>query len=191
MGREFELKFQANGEKLLSLREQYGPFQEIAMETAYYDTADGFLRSRKWTLRLRFENGVSVCTVKTPDIGGGRGEWEVNCGDIETAIPALVALGAPEELLCVAGAGVREVCAARFTRLAAVFSPEDCTVELALDEGVLLGGGKELPFAEVEVELKAGSESAVVRFAEALAAQYQLEPEHKSKVQRAMALANP
>jgi len=191
MGREYELKFRADGETLRSIREAYGPFQEIAMETTYYDTPDRLLRRQKWTLRRRFENGVSVCTVKTPAAGGGRGEWEVNCGDILTAIPDLVAQGAPKTLLAVTDIGIREICGARFTRLAVPLSPEGCTVELALDEGLLLGGGKELPFSEVEVELKDGSEAAAIRFANTLAAAYRLEPEHKSKVQRAMALANP
>ena len=62
-------------------------------------------------------------------------------------------------------------------------------VELALDRGVLLGGGQELPFAEMEVELKEGSEEAAIRFAQALAEEFSLEPAHKSKHARAVALA--
>ena len=54
---------------------------------------------------------------------------------------------------------------------------------------MLLGGGRELPFTEVEVELKSGSEEAVTAFAEALAAELGLKPEHRSKVARARALA--
>ena len=83
-----------------------------------------------------------------------------------------------------------ESCAARFTRLAKLVEADGCTVELALDEGTLLGGGKALPLAEVEVELKAGSEAAAVAFAQALAAEFGLTPEPKSKVQRALALAD-
>ena len=190
MGREFELKYRCDEATLRAMAQHYGPLETITMQTTYYDTPDRSLRNRKWTLRRRLENGISVCTVKTPAVGGGRGEWEVNCGDILTAIPALVALGAPEALLSVAADGVREVCAARFTRLATLLSPEGCTLELALDEGVLLGGGKALPFAEVEAELKQGSEEAAIRFGETLARQWQLMPEHRSKVQRAMALAD-
>ena len=43
--------------------------------------------------------------------------------------------------------------------------------------------------AEMEVELKEGSEEAATRFAQALAEEFSLEPEHKSKHARAMALA--
>ena len=62
-------------------------------------------------------------------------------------------------------------------------------MEIALDEGVLLGGGRELPIREVEVELKSGSEEAAVAFAKELAAAYGLLPENKSKFRRAQMLA--
>ena len=191
MGREFELKFRADGDILTALRTQYGPFSAISMETTYYDTPGRDLNRLRWTLRRRYENGASVCTVKTPAPGGGRGEWEAACPDIVSAVPALVAQGAPEQLLALTAMGLRPVCAARFTRLAAQLVREGCTVELALDQGVLLGGGQELPFAEVEVELKQGSEAAAVSFAQNLAAAFRLTPEPKSKVQRAMELAYP
>ena len=64
------------------------------------------------------------------------------------------------------------------------------SVELALDRGVFLGGGKQQPFAEVEVELKEGSEEAAVRFAGKLARDFGLTPEHRSKIARARALAD-
>jgi len=190
MGREFELKFRADDEKIAAIRAQYGPFGEISMETTYYDTLNRDMRCRYWTLRRRYENGISVCTVKTPAPGGGRGEWETECGDIHDAIPRLVAAGAPEELLELTKSGVSPVCAARFTRLAAQRTLEECTVELALDRGVLMGGGRELPFAEVEVELKQGSEAAATQFARVLAGVFSLVQEPRSKVQRALDLAN-
>ena len=61
-------------------------------------------------------------------------------------------------------------------------------MELALDRGVLLGGGRELPFAEVEVELKSGSDQAAEEFAHALAAEFGLSVQPKSKLARAMSL---
>ena len=189
MGREFELKFRAAPEVLDAIRAEYGPFSPITMETVYYDTAEGHLRRLRWTLRRRYENGVSVCTVKTPAPGGGRGEWEVTAPDIREAIPKLIALGAPAPLAQLTQEGLTQVCAARFTRLAATLEIPGATVELALDKGVLLGGGQELPFSEVEAELKTGSEAAVTAFANDLARRFRLEPEPKSKQQRALALA--
>ena len=62
-------------------------------------------------------------------------------------------------------------------------------LELALDRGVLTGGGREIPLCEVEVELKSGSREAVLAFAKELAQRFDLAPETRSKFRRALALA--
>lgn len=188
MGREFELKYRADSGMIAAIRAAFGDFSEIRMETVYYDTLDAALSRRRWMLRRRYENGTSVCTLKTPLPDGSRGEWETPCDDIRVAIKELCKLGAPEDLLTLTESGLREVCAARFTRLAKRLTLERCTVELALDEGALMGGGKTLPFAEIEVELKSGEEAAATAFAESLARKFGLTPEPKSKAQRAMEL---
>ena len=189
MGREFELKFQGDPRKIAAIREEYGDFTTISMETAYYDTPDRSLGQRRWTLRRRYENGISVCTVKTPADGIGRGEWETECEDIRDAIPELCKLGGPAELKALTDTGLEQVCGARFIRLAKTLEVAGCTLELALDQGVLLGGGKELPLAEIEVELKSGSEDAAVAFALLLAEKFHLIAEPASKYKRALALA--
>lgn len=189
MGREFELKYRCSEEAFARLRSAYNGFTAIAMETTYYDTFDAKLSSHRWTLRRRFENGQSVCTVKTPASGGARGEWEVKCGSIMAAIPKLCKLGAPMDLMAFTISGVEEVCGARFTRLARTLPIPGGTVELALDRGKLLGGGREMPLLEVEVELKEGSEVAAEAFAGELAEKYCLIPEERSKYRRALGLA--
>ena len=191
MGREFELKYRCTPETITAIREKFGPFTKISMETAYYDTPDRAFSDLRWTLRRRYENGKSVCTVKIPLSDGSRGEWETECGTITEAIPELCKLGAPSRLQELTQAGLIPTCAARFTRLVAALQPESAEVELALDQGLLMGGGKELPFAEVEVELKSGSEKSAIAFAERLAAEFSLVPEPKSKVQRALELTKP
>ena len=189
MGREFELKYGANPEDIEFFRIKYPNLEPISMETTYYDSLDGKLGLLRWTLRRRMENGKSVCPLKTPAEGASRNEWEVECGDIADAIEPLLLQGAPRQLLLLCAGGLKESCGARFTRLAGKIEVDGAAVELALDQGVLLGGGQELPFAEVEIELKEGSEEAAVRFAEAIAAQRNLKPEPRSKVVRARALA--
>lgn len=189
MGFEFERKYAATPEALDAIRAAFpGSWQTIAMETAYYDTPGHDLSARRITLRRRLENGESVCTLKTPAVGG-RGEWECRCPDIAAALPELESLGAPREALTLADAGLREVCAARFTRRALLLTLEDCQVELALDQGRLLGGGREEALCEVEAELKSGSREAALAFAQALSARFRLPPEPRSKAARAMALA--
>ena len=190
MAIEFELKFTAEAAAQEAVFMAYpGDYHTYEMETTYYDAADGALSDRHVTLRRRMENGLSVCTVKTPVSGYGRGEWECECDDIHAAIDRLVALGASRELLLLTAAGVVPVCGAKFTRRALTVEYEGAVLELALDRGVLLGGGREIPLCEVEVELKSGQPEQAVAFAQALAEKFGLKPENKSKFRRALALA--
>ena len=189
MGREFELKYAATDAVLASLAAQYSPCRQVQMETTYFDTPDGALSARHMTLRLRRENDAQVCTLKTPLPDGSRGEWECPAADIQAGIAALLALGAPQMLENLTAQGVVPVCGARFTRLATDVLTADGVAELALDQGILLGGGKERALCEVELELKSGSEKALLALAKTVAATYALEPERDSKFRRALALA--
>lgn len=188
MGSEFELKFRATPEKQEEIARDFGPFTAISLETTYYDTKNGALAQRKMTLRRRLENGNSVCTVKTPEIGGARGEWEVEAENIAEGIRKLCKLGCPVDLQALTADGLEPLCGARFTRQAVLVSLPEFTAELALDSGVLTGGGKEIPLYEVELELKSGSRDALVVFGEEFSSRYGLEKELRSKFRRAMAL---
>ena len=188
MGREFELKFRASVRQMTAIQEDFTGFREISMVTTYYDTPDCRLAPLRWTLRQRMENEVSVCTLKTPCQDGGRCEWEVECPDIMSAIDELCKQGAPEELKELVSGGLEPVCGARFVRQAALVELENCTVELALDRGILRGGARIQLLGEVEVELKSGSDADAVAFAKTLAAKYGLIPERNSKYIRALDL---
>lgn len=189
MGVEFELKYRAS-EKIQKtvIERSQGPWLMITMETTYYDTPDGALEKLHYTLRRRLENGVSVCTVKTPMPGIGRGEWEIQCNSITEAIPELCKLGAPDNLLTLTAQGVQPVCGARFTRRAVQMRCGSSDLELALDSGELFAGDKTQPLCEIEVELKNGSRDDAVLFANLLASQYDLVQEKKSKFRRALDL---
>lgn len=188
MAIEYELKLNAEPQALISVEKDLGgSWRQIEMRTTYYDTPERTLSARKWTLRRRLENGLSVCTLKTPaDLG--RQEFEVNCDTIEMGIEELCKLGAPQELVLLTAGGVEPVCGADFTRLARTVDLEGCTVEVALDKGTLFGGDKTQPLCELEVELKDGEPNMARSFAMLLAAKYGLQPEHKSKFKRALAL---
>lgn len=189
MGVEFELKYRITEECQLAIQREYaGQWQTISMETTYYDTPGKELTALHYTLRRRLENGVSVCAVKTPTAGAGRGEWEVNCDTIEEAIEKLCKLGAPENLISLTQKGVNPVCGARFTRKALTLENDQGMVELALDRGILFAGDREIPLCEMEVELKEGTTGFAAGVAQMLAEKYDLQPETKSKFQRARAL---
>ena len=190
MGIEIELKYRANPEQQQAvLKACRGIPHSISMETTYYDTVERQLSARKITLRRRLENGVSVCTLKTPAAGNARGEWDCLCETIEDAITELCKLADREDLLQLLQAGVIPVCGARFTRQAVDIQTSNFMAELALDQGVLLGGGREVPLCEVELELKSGNPDAMREYMTLLAGAYGLKPERKSKFRRAMELA--
>ena len=188
MGREFELKFTATEATQEKIAAALGSFVAFSMQTTYYDTSDGALSARHITLRKRLENDISVCTLKTPTGGLGRGEWEVECDSIERAILELCKLSGWELMPLLSG-GVVPVCGARFERKAFSVQLPQCTVEIALDKGTLLGGNREIPLCEVEVELKSGSRTALEHWCAAFAQRYGLKTEDRSKFARANALA--
>ena len=136
MGTELEWKYAADEKTLRLVAERYGGqnWRVIEMESLYFDTPARDLGQRRWTLRLRRENGVGVVCLKTPGTGRARGEWEVRCEDPRAALPLLAAEGAPSELAALTGGQTLEpVCGARFTRRAALLPlPGDGTVELCL-----------------------------------------------------------
>ena len=187
MGVEFELKYRATPEIQETLA-QKGQWHSISMETTYYDTPTGALSQRFFTLRRRLENGTSVCTLKAPAGSLARGEWETECGSIETAIPELCKLGCPQELPQLTAEGLVAVCGARFTRRASTIEWEGALLEIALDRGILFAGDKEIPLCEIEVELKEGSREQAVAYGRILEKLYGLTPESGSKFRRALAL---
>lgn len=186
MGREFELKYKATPEKLEAIRAQWSDWTLISMQTTYYDTAEEALAKKKYTLRCRLENGISVCTLKTPDGHHGRGEWELSAPWCEDTVRALFAAADWE---AVAFSQLQAVCGARFTRQAREVALPGAKAEVALDQGVLIGANREVPLCEVEVEHKAGEEAATAQWAEKLALAQGIREEPDSKFRRALALA--
>ena len=191
MGTEWEMKFRATAAQQLRIAEAYRYCSRTCwnMSTVYYDTPDGALSQRRCTLRLRQENGRSICTLKIPGIGISRGEWEVAATSVEAGIDALCKLDGPEEILALCKQPLIPVCGAEFTRQAYRILLPTGELELALDIGWLTGGGRRQPLREIEVERKTGSEEAAAAFAFALAEENSLAPEPLSKFARARMLA--
>ncbi|MBE7001123.1 MAG: CYTH domain-containing protein [Ruminococcaceae bacterium] len=188
MGIEYEFKFKADRSILMAMNAAFPQkAKEISMETVYYDTPSGALSARRYTLRRRLENGVSVCTLKAP-AGDARGEWETENVFIENAVAELVADGAPEELKQLVQEGIYPICGAKFTRLTKTIVSECFAVELALDHGYLFGGGQKEPLCEVELELKSGDKEIFDCYVQGIAKKFSLEEEKRSKFARALAL---
>ena len=188
MATEYELKYKATPEILAAVEADYPAYwKTLKMESAYYDTPSGALSARRYTLRRRLENGVSVCTLKTP-AGDARGEWETDCDSIDDSIGKLLSMGAPEDLAELTREGLVHICGAEFTRRAKMLHLPEGSVELALDWGQLTGGNRNAPVCEIEIELKTGTAEACHTLARELVDRFALLPEEKSKFARALAL---
>lgn len=189
MGAEYELKYRADRACQQKIAERYSSkWAEISMETTYYDTPSGALSAKRYMLRKRLENGISVCTLKTSGKGNLRGEWETESDTIASAVPILCKLSCPSDLAELCEEGLIPICGARFTRRAKLLEFPDFTAELALDEGILFSGNQQIPLCEIEIELKTGNKDALDAFAAGCAAEFGLVPEEKSKFARALAL---
>ena len=91
------------------------PERYIEMLTRYFDTPEGLLKDRRWTLRIRRENDRQVLTCKTPGRDHSRGEWElIRTADApvptQEELQALVDSGAPEALCRLSS--LKQVCGA-------------------------------------------------------------------------------
>ncbi len=188
MATEYEYKFRIDPLDLPALNAAFPQeSKEIQMETVYYDTPSRALSSRRYTLRRRLENGVSVCTLKIP-AGDAREEWETENVFIENAIHQLIALGAPAELQELVKEGLFPICGAKFTRIAKTIPLTDAVAELALDHGYLFGGDRKAPLCEMELELKSGDKGCFDCYVQGLVKEFSLQEEPESKFSRALKL---
>lgn len=189
MAIEFEMKYRATAEQQDAVKKAViGDVATYRMESTYYDTPNGALSQMRCTLRRRLENDKTVYTLKMPATQG-RAEFEVEAEALPQALAELCKLSNFAEPTLLQEGKLVAVCGAAFTRTAITTAAEGCVVEIALDSGVLTGGGKAIPLCEIEVELKSGSPEAAIAYANKLAQQYQLIPEPQSKFRRAYLLA--
>ncbi len=184
MATEYELKFSISEEAFQRLRDRY-PGTTIRMETTYYDTKDRTFSRLRGTLRIRKENEKQVCTLKLPSDDGARLEYECDCTDLSQGITHLSAMDIPETAKLHLQKPLIPVCGAAFTRIACDILWEGSLLEIALDEGFLLGRTQKLPLREVEVELKEGTREAAQSFARVLQETHDLQIQPLSKFARA------
>ena len=175
---------------------------EIHMQAIYYDTEDRLVAGCGGALRLRRENGTSVCCLKLDEQGQGawkaRKEYEVRAQDIEGGLAGLASMvgkeGAHALCLSLKGRQLMETCRTDFVRSAChlrISMPSGaCEGELAFDFGEMACGARSAPLCELEFEHIAGDEQPFHDFAEALAEAFCLMPQPLSKMARAMGLSD-
>jgi len=156
------------------------------LKTVYYDTPERKLRRHGLSLRVRQSGTRFIQTVKT-ECGEDpltRGEWEASvpsiAPDVGLAMPFI-----PTKLRSDLE---RESLEAIFTsdihRHQRLVDLPSGTVEVAFDHGLVKAGDRTQPLSEIELELKAGSASAIYELALRLSEHGPVGPSIQAKSER-------
>ena len=193
MEREYKWKANAQDFKDILSHLSLSEGEPMQMHATYYDTVDRLLRARKIGLRMRSENGSSICCLKLRDAASNglhtREEYECVTDTLKDGLRLLPQQGAPDPLCrALSTTELNAVCETIFMRRTAIWADQMFTAELAYDVGSLVCGGHSAPLSEIECEQKSGDEAAFEAACEDLARRFQLKIESRSKLSRALDL---
>ena len=185
--REIELKFllgRADVDAVLAALPP-GATAVKAMTAIYYDTADRWLGRRGFSLRVRRTDRKYVQTLKSA-LGddGGRDEWEWDVPGEAPAPGLLIATPAALPL----GATLLARFTVKVSRTVRVVQAGEARVEVALDDGEVIAGGRREPILELELELLSGPASALHDLAASLRETVSLTPSAVTKAERGFQL---
>ena len=156
-------------EWLLALPEAKPGGQKLLVNR-YYDTPDAALNRARAALRVRQSGDRYIQTLKTQgefvDGAHRRQEWEWPLPDPELDLSLLESTPLSQQL------DLQQLQIAfetNFSRQVVMLETADALVEVAVDSGQILGGGRSRALHEVEFELKAGNPASLMSWARVLA----------------------
>ncbi len=170
---------------------QAAPTQNQRLINRYFDTPDEMLSANGVALRLRYQDGQWLQTLKGPSGATGglhqRSEWEMPVRG-----PALEWDRLPQEALPVGldQTVVEPRFETNFDRTAWWVDLGGNRIEVALDQGAVESGGARAPICELELELVQGKPSALFQLAGRLCEQVTLFPGAINKAERGFRLLN-
>jgi inorganic triphosphatase YgiF len=142
----------------------------IHQVATYYDTPTQDLRIAGISLRVRADGARHVQTIKAGDGGDAgffaRSEWEIDVSgmalelDVDSPLRTLVPASVLQRL--------RPAFTVAVTRRQWLIEQDGATIELVADTGSVSAGERSAPVSELELELKAGSASAIFALARRL-----------------------
>ena len=189
--REIELKFALPRERAEALLSEFPDLARAAprpLSSVYFDTEKRSLRRAGLALRVRQEDGRFVQTLKDEGDGAlARGEWEASVAGPEPVLAPLEKT--PAERVLSKGGRLAAQFAVEVARRSAQMEEAGACVEVSLDEGEAKAGDKRAPFAELELELKAGAVGGLFALARKAASAGDLTLSFTTKAERGFALA--
>ena len=174
-----------------------GKFPARQMTLRYYDTEDGDLRERGWSLLLRDEGDRTVAALRTAPADTSdsylfaREEWQVICRGIEDGVDGLVEDGAPKKLYdIIGGKPLAEQCRLDIMRRGEIIEPADgLLISVFEDVGTLSAADKSEPLHELEITQLFGRSEELEPFVDRMFQEIPgIERERLSKYERALRL---
>lgn len=189
---EIELKLAGSEPVLQAAFEDLagGPPEPTRVVSTYYDTSDGRLWRRGYTLRLRPRGARHELTLKQRRAGSlERGEWTALLDEPAVDL-ALLPADAPRGRL---GLILPEEFEVRYqtdmNRAKHVLERDGSRIELALDTGVIRSELRECGVAELEFELLEGPVSGLLKLADGVLERHALSFSTRTKSDRGASLA--
>ena len=197
--RELEIKFKTDAEGLrLALRSEllfaHAPkTPRRSVRSVYFDTRAGDLRRRRMLLRVRRERSTHLM-----GLGWSRPLQESTLPTsrinvrVPSLDPAITLFGeeiAAELNRIIDGQPLEQKFETQIKRRLRSLNLERSLIEVAFDEGFVVGSDRRQPLTEIELELKAGEETAFYDFALRLADALPMRLEPLSKAERGFMLA--
>lgn len=175
---------------------QPGSYEEIHMQATYFDTAKLDLCAHKMALRVRFENGEPVATLKW---GGSsenglhvRGELNMHVSEEFAHKPDIEVFAGSdiyEEIAAAAGGKeLLPLMEVEFLRRQLMVDTGRSIDVVSLDLGQVKTPRGSSDIAELEIELYSGEREDMLALGSRLAAKYNLKTCDISKFQRGLAL---
>jgi triphosphatase len=194
---EVELKFDVEPGGASAIRRAAILRQAAAAEgdhdTLYFDTVDGAVRKAGFSLRVRKSGDRFVQAIKRKRASAAglfvRQEWESDVDRFEVDPDAFERTPLKRSLAKAKAQDLTPQIRTRFHRTSWTVDVDGSRVEVALDEGIIAGGGREAPLCELELELVAGKATALFRLGELIGAAAPLRLGVLSKAERGHALA--
>jgi inorganic triphosphatase YgiF len=198
MSSEVELKLSAAAKdfavlrSLPQFRELLGdPISSGMLAATYYDTPRLELRDAGVTLRVRRDGDRFTQTVKSMPFPGAieRGEWEQAVSSLKPDLDALPDAAPTEVFTDRVRAALKPMFETRIHRTLYRIADPSRGIEIAFDEGEIVGGSRTLPVCEIELELKHGDRAALFALARAIMEAIPAEVAFASKAERGYQLA--
>jgi inorganic triphosphatase YgiF len=191
--KEIELKLRVAPEDIEALRNHpdfsgaFGTPTRQILESTYFDSDDRVLREHGLTLRVRQVGDKRIQTIKAEhpaSSGFERSEWEQVIDGDQPDLSRVDDTPLAPILTDDVRGSLKPLFETRIDRSAYHLNGNDTDIEIAVDQGKIVGADGSLPVSEIELELKQGRPGELFKIARAINSIVPAQLDVKSKSER-------